>query len=138
VNGEAGTTRRYPGAPPFGGDELSRKLFYGRSRETRELADLVLAQRLVVVYARSGMGKSSLINAGIKELLTNDDILPVSTRVNDTARGPLPALYESVDQAVKERGVEHVPGNTKSLWHYFKTAEFWRGDTLLTPLLILD
>lgn len=133
-----GADRRYPGAPPFGEDELSRKLFYGRRREARELADIVLAQRLVVVYARSGMGKSSLINAALKDLAWEADVLPVSIRVNDTARGPVATLFESIEQAVKDRGVEHVPGATQSLWHYFKTAEFWRGDTLLTPLLILD
>jgi len=138
VSGGAAAPRRYPGAPPFGGDELSRKLFHGRRREARELADLVLGQRLVVVYARSGTGKSSLISAGLQGLVWVDNVLPVSTRLNDGVRGPLPILYESVEQAVKERGVEHVGGSTASLWHYFKTAEFWHGDTLLTPLLILD
>jgi hypothetical protein len=138
VTGTDAPSRRYPGAPPFGGVELSRKLFHGRSREARELADLVLGQRLVVVYARSGMGKSSLLRAGLQELLWAENVLPVSVRLNDAARGPVATLYESLEQAVKERGVEHVGGATASLWHYFKTAEFWRGDALLTPLLILD
>jgi formylglycine-generating enzyme required for sulfatase activity len=134
----APASRRYPGAPPFGEDELSRKLFHGRAREARELADLVLAQRIVVVYARSGMGKSSLISAGIKAILWDDNVLPVSARVNDGVRGPFVPLYESIEQTAKERGVEHVRGSTATLWHCFKTAEFWRGDTLLTPLLVLD
>jgi formylglycine-generating enzyme required for sulfatase activity len=138
VNGADAPSRRYPGAPPFSGDELSRKLFHGRSREARELGDLVLGQRLVVVYARSGMGKSSLLSAGLPEQLWAENVLPVSVRLNDAARGPVATLYESVEQAVKERGVEHVGGATVSLWHYFKTAEFWRGDALLTPLLVLD
>lgn len=138
MTGPDGRSRRYPGAPPFGDDELSRKLFCGRGREARELADVVLAQRLVVVYARSGMGKSSLINAGLKELLWQDHVLPIPVRLNDGDRGPLVTLYEGIDQAVKDRGVEHVHGSTVSLWHCFKTAEFWRDDTLLTPLLILD
>lgn len=138
MTGAGGQTRRYPGAPPFGDDELSRKLFCGRSREARELADVVLAQRLVVVYARSGMGKSSLINAGLKELLWTENVLPIPIRLNDGDKGPLVTLYEGVEQAVKDRSVEHVRGTTVTLWHYFKTAEFWRGDALLTPLLILD
>lgn len=130
--------RRYPGAPPFGDDELSRRLFFGRKREARELADLVMAQRLVVVYAKSGMGKSSLINAALKEMLWDMGVLPLPVRLNDRDGGPLKTLYEGIDQAVVERKVEHTPGATVSLWHYFKTAEFWRGDLLLTPLLILD
>lgn len=138
MTGPDARARRYPGAPPFGDDELSRKLFCGRSREARDLADVLLAQRLVVVYARSGMGKSSLINAGLKELLWNDNVLPIPVRLNDSGRGPLATLYEGVEGAVKDRGVEHVRGSTVTLWHYFKTSEFWRDDTLLTPLLILD
>jgi hypothetical protein len=29
-------------------------------------------------------------------------------------------------------------GDAVSLWSFFKTAEFWRGDLLVTPVLILD
>jgi hypothetical protein len=31
-----------------------------------------------------------------------------------------------------------VPGRWESLWSFFKTAEFWRNDLLLTPVLLLD
>jgi len=113
-------------------------LFFGRKREARELADLVMAQRLVVVYAKSGMGKSSLINAGLKEMLWDKGVLPLPVRLNDRDAGPLKTLYGGIEQAVVDRKVEHTPGTTTTLWHYFKTAEFWRGDLLLTPLLILD
>lgn len=37
--------------------------FYGRERESRDLLALVTAERLVLFYAQSGAGKSSLINA---------------------------------------------------------------------------
>jgi formylglycine-generating enzyme required for sulfatase activity len=138
--------RRYPGAPPFGDDDLSRRLFFGRSREARELADLVLSQRLVVLYAKSGMGKSSLINAGLKGILREKGVLPLPLRLNDRDGGPFKTMYEGIEQAVREGGVDqdgegavvHTPGTTVTLWHYFKTVEFWRGDLLLTPLLILD
>lgn len=36
--------------------------FYGREREARELFSLIISQRLVLFYAQSGAGKSSLIN----------------------------------------------------------------------------
>jgi hypothetical protein len=93
-----------------------------------------MAQRLVVVYAKSGMGKSSLINAGLKELVWDGGVLPLPVRLNDREAGPLKTLYQGIDQAVVDRKVEHAPGSTATLWHYFKTAEFWRGDLLLTPL----
>jgi WD40 repeat protein len=40
------------------------KLF-GRSRETAELIDLLIAERIVLMSSPSGAGKSSLINAGV-------------------------------------------------------------------------
>jgi conflict system STAND superfamily ATPase len=36
---------------------------YGRGRELRELADLLIAERIVVLHSPSGAGKTSLINA---------------------------------------------------------------------------
>ncbi len=37
--------------------------FFGREREARDLLSLVISERLVLFYAQSGAGKSSLINA---------------------------------------------------------------------------
>lgn len=50
---------RYPGAQPFSDDEISRKTFFGRKRESADLANQILANRLVVVYAKAGLGKTS-------------------------------------------------------------------------------
>ena len=36
------------------------------------------------------------------------------------------------------QGIEYHAQNTSSLWHYFKTVEFWREDLLQTPVLVLD
>ncbi len=58
---------RYPGAKPF---ELNDKdIFYGRSTDIRQMTDLVLLEKMVLLYAKSGLGKSSLINAGVIPLL---------------------------------------------------------------------
>lgn len=52
--------------------------FFGRDRETRDLRSLWLANRLVVVFGYSGVGKSSLLQAGILPTLPSDvDLLPV-------------------------------------------------------------
>lgn len=55
----------YIGLRPFDDDELSNSLFFGRSVETQRLADNVLSSRLTLVYGASGVGKSSLLNAGL-------------------------------------------------------------------------
>src|SRR6186713_2522113 len=42
--------------------ESERDRFFGRDREARELLALTVSERLVLFYAQSGAGKSSLIN----------------------------------------------------------------------------
>src|SRR5829696_9068872 len=50
----------YIGPRTFTKKERSR--FFGRDREIRELLTLAVSEQLVVFYAQSGAGKSSLIN----------------------------------------------------------------------------
>ena len=50
----------YVGPRTFTRQESDR--FFGREREARELFSLVVSERLVLFYAQSGAGKSSLIN----------------------------------------------------------------------------
>ena len=129
---------RYPGAQPFRDDEFSRRTFFGRDSASVALTDQILANRLVIVYAKSGLGKTSLLNAGVAPRLREAGSLPLFVRVNDIQRGPLFSVLESVRAEAERQQVEYVPGDTTSLWSFFKTVEFWRGDLLLTPVLILD
>ena len=129
---------RYPGANPFSDDDFSRKVFFGRETAARVLADKILANHLVTVYARSGLGKTSLLKAGVAPLLREEGYLPLFGRVNDLRIGPFHALLETVPGETVRQHIEYVPGRSESLWSFFKTAEFWRDDLLLTPVLILD
>lgn len=129
---------RYPGAQPFSDDDLSRKVFFGREGASRVLADKILANRVVVVYARSGLGKTSLLKAGVAPRLREEGYLPLFVRVNDAQNGPFHSVLETIPTEAERQRIEYVPGLTDSLWSFFKTAEFWRQDLLLTPILILD
>src|SRR4051794_27232843 len=61
----------YVGPRPF--EPADRERFYGRGEEARELASLVVAHRVVLLYAASGAGKTSLLNAGAIPLLEAED-----------------------------------------------------------------
>ncbi len=71
-----------------------RAFFFGRDREARDLLSLVISERLVLFYAQSGAGKTSLINTclipGLEE--NNRVVLPVG-RVSSG----LPVGVEDVD-----------------------------------------
>ncbi len=77
---------RYPGPQSF--TEEDEQLFFGRNRETKALYDLIMVQPLVVLFAKSGMGKTSLLQAGIIPRLRFTEYDPLIFRLNDVALAP--------------------------------------------------
>lgn len=140
--------RRYPGVAFFRDEDIDRRLFFGRRREAYDLRQLILAERLVVLMARSGVGKSSLINAGLMQPLRETGYFPIVVWVNSVRDDPLGLLFKCVETACKRsvaRGVidSYEPGdpadwNRRSLWHFMKTLWLRRGNQLLQPVLIID
>jgi WD40 repeat protein len=56
---------------------------YGRARESVELVDLIIAERIVLLYSPSGAGKSSLINAVVVPQMKKEEfMLPPVLRIN--------------------------------------------------------
>ena len=60
---------RYPGLRPF--DEGEENFFFGRDEEIEAVCRMLDLEELVVLHGPSGMGKSSMINAGILPALSN-------------------------------------------------------------------
>lgn len=135
---------RYPSVRAFLKSEAS--LFMGRDKEVRLLFNKVVAEKMVLLFARSGIGKSSLINAGLVPLLESRGFLPVQIRMsatNDPADTPLQIfrnfISDYVDQKkfdqftedLRNTGFKHEPG----LWAYFKCCTF---PLAFTPVLIFD
>lgn len=58
---------RYPGLKPF--ETSDKKYFFGRDQEILEVCRLLDLDNLIVLHGPSGMGKSSMINAGILPVL---------------------------------------------------------------------
>jgi hypothetical protein len=98
----------YPGPRPFEREE--QRLFFGREREVRELRSLITAHRAVLLYAQSGAGKTSVLNAGLIPLLMEQgfEVLPVAR-----VRG-----FEPEDIDLKE-----IPNI-----YVFNTLVGWAGD----------
>jgi WD40 repeat protein len=66
----------YKGLAPFDDSELDAFLFFGRARETEVVTANVLASRLTVLYGPSGVGKSSLLRAGVVRSLRAEPGFP--------------------------------------------------------------
>ncbi|GII03917.1 hypothetical protein Pta02_59250 [Planobispora takensis] len=91
--------RPEPRAQPYVGLRAFRRedcvRFFGRDRESHEVADLWQANRLTILYGASGVGKTSLIQAGALPLLDpgSTDVLPIG-RVSHGSAFPSAALSE--------------------------------------------
>ena len=84
---------------------------YGRDRELQDLLDLLIAERIVLLYSPSGAGKSSLIHAGLIPRLREIGfhVLPV-IRVNqeppqDLKGRPNPADQEPASQPLDSTSI---------------------------------
>ncbi len=74
----------YPGPRSFQRGER----LYGRGRETAALLDLLIAERIVLLYSPSGAGKTSLLHAGLAPALEAEGFRVRPTmRVNATVPG---------------------------------------------------
>jgi hypothetical protein len=68
----------YVGPRPF--ERQDRDFFFGRDREARDLLSLVIARPALLLYAPSGAGKTSLLNAGLVPLLEEEgfEVFPLA------------------------------------------------------------
>ena len=86
----------FVGLRPF--QETESHLFFGRDREKKVLVNLILTLPVLIVYARSGTGKSSILNAGVgPELVAEGTQFPIfiGTDQSDVAASARRALAES-------------------------------------------
>lgn len=72
-------------------------LFFGRKEEISVLSRRILAHRLIVLFGSSGVGKTSLIKAGVIPALKEFDIFPIYGRTLDN---PIAALEKAISDAV--------------------------------------
>jgi tetratricopeptide (TPR) repeat protein len=81
-------TDPYVGLRPYGIDDRDR--FYGRRREVRDLSALWQSNRLLVLYGPSGVGKTSLLQAGVLSRFDYEaaELLPVG-RISHSSAFPM-------------------------------------------------
>jgi WD40 repeat protein len=85
----------YKGLAAFEDSELDALLFFGREREVAAVAANVLANRLTVLYGPSGVGKSSLLGAGVARRLRAQGGAPVVFH-DSWAEDPAARLIDAV------------------------------------------
>ncbi len=115
---------------------------YGRSEEIEQLSRFILNNRQTVLYGKSGIGKSSIINAGIFPIAREEGLFPVSIRFDHASER---TYMQQIREAIANTGVE-IYYNSKSvydqqetLWEFFHRVKFYNKENkIVNPLLIFD
>jgi Novel STAND NTPase 1 len=133
----------WPGLASY--DEASQRFFYGRERDSAELLRLIRLSPLVALYGKSGLGKSSMLQAGVFPQLRLERFLPVHLRL-DYSEGSRQTALEQAAARLREEidAFGHdapSPESAEGLWAYLQRRDrpIWSHDNFpLTPVLVFD
>ena len=104
------TQKRYPGASPFTSEQ--QHIFFGRDKDIDKLYKLILLRNQVLLYSKSGIGKTSLLNAGVMPRFEKK-FLVVNIRFTayneDSFQTPVKRVIESVKNAVPDFNLFEAP-----------------------------
>jgi WD40 repeat protein len=135
----------YPGLHAF--EERDAAFFYGRERELDELFGLVREQRLTLVYGKSGLGKTSLLQAGLFPRLRANGFFPMRFRHDFDASGGAARRATPFAQQVRDHIIEAIRDDKldaeepteRPLWEYFSLNGFWdSAGRPVVPVLVMD
>jgi hypothetical protein len=126
----------YPGLYSF--RETESEFFYGRNREINELENLIGDNVLTIVFGKSGVGKTSLLRAGLIPRLRNNYFLPVYLRIDfgREEKRPIEQVKETIASAIKGMDPNAKPFEDLTLWEYFSSVKILNG--YVKPLLFFD
>lgn len=131
--------RRYPGVRSF--LEPDQRRFFGRRRAAEELLLRVLSVRLLLQFAPSGAGKTSLLNAGLFPLLRPYGYFPFTIRLNHASESLVQAVTRSLRDAVRDAGLRApvIPAEAGSVGVLLSRTQLWSQELrLLIPVLVFD
>ena len=126
--------------------EETSAYFYGREEEVAELARRVQRKLLTLLFGQSGLGKTSILRAGLVPRLRRQGYCPIYVRI-DYARGtPEPAeqIKQAIQRNARRAGQWSQVGVAvagESLWeflHHRDDVLLDEAGNRLIPLLIFD
>ena len=131
---------------PKNTDEYKYK-FCGRERETKELSYLILNNLCVTIYGATGIGKTSLLQAGIFPILRQEKYVPIIVRPSTTDSDDNKTFAKIITDIIETKipdvqlivkGERNEENDLDYLWQYFATHRFYENGNEVFPLIVLD
>src|SRR3954471_19504721 len=103
--------------------EETRAFFYGRDEEIAELSRRVQRKLLTILFGQSGLGKTSILRAGVVPRLRAEGYCPVYVRIDYGAGSPTPAeqIKTALIRATADIGKwtrPRDPADSETLWEF--------------------
>ena len=141
------------------------QILYGRSEEISALSQDILFNRQTVVYGKSGIGKSSLLNAGVFPILRRSNMFPVNVRLvhNEIQANYFEQIKKCVEESLqnlrreivgtdgRKQTIDKLKGEKielceaipndggESLWEYFHRHKFINDQKEeIQPVIVFD
>ena len=123
---------------------LEGETLYGRSEEIGSLSQYIINNTQTILYGRSGIGKSSIIYAGVFPIARRAGLYPVPIRME---HGGNMSYMSQIKRAFAESGIginEVVPvidENGETLWEYMHRHTFHfpgKPEVAVRPLIVFD
>lgn len=129
---------RYPGPESFADAPFDSRMFFGRREEEVDLANHVAGVRLVILYGKSGLGKTSLLQAGLFPGLRKLNFFPIRVRPAEIEG----TLTECVSRQLVKIGAKYGYQVTLSpdseLSDFFTNTAISKGERFQIPVLVFD
>ena len=126
--------------------EETRGYFHGREEEAAELSRRVQRKLLTILFGQSGLGKTSILQAGLVPRLRPEGFCPVYVRLDYDPQSPPPAdqIKRAVFRATAAAGTWTQSGSAvtgETLWEFLHHRDDVLKDAdgrTLIPILIFD
>jgi hypothetical protein len=146
LRSEAAVDEEHPWLGLASFTEETRAYFYGREDEIAELGRRVQRKLLTILFGQSGLGKTSILRAGIVPRLRPEGYCPVYVRIDYSPDAPEPSeqIKEAIFRATQSLGQWSQTGvavSGESLWEFLHHRDDVLRDAsgkTLIPLLIFD
>ena len=135
----------WKGVVPYSDDKEDLELhpFRGRRKAISELLTTISNNEITTLYGRSGIGKTSLLNAGVFPKLREIDCYPISIRLYSECADRHYARH--IVTSIESLATKHNEDSSviddlsqRYLWDYFAYHSFSINDQEVVPIIVLD
>ncbi|MEY2500412.1 MAG: hypothetical protein QOI07_746 [Verrucomicrobiota bacterium] len=127
--------------------EDTQQYFFGRSAELQDLLERVVHKPLTVLFGQSGLGKTSLIQAGLIPNLRDAQLVPIRLRLRFDPDAPLPGrqILEALRDELRKAGADDLAsacdqaGDLWLLLHDPRSGFIQpNGSAIVRPVFVFD